>query len=234
METLRQGSHAPLVRFLQRLVNQYIFTLPAGVDTLNEDGNFGIRTAAALRHFQENYRGAHGPLAVDGVAGPQTWRALGLTEERVWPIMQVGQTAAMSCWVVSAGMATGRNSSQAGDGVAWDTDASVGTFGGLPLSAENMDAYAQANGMRRLGALPADVGALQAHVARGPCILIGDWISGGSHVVVISGLYWASLYASMIRIHDPAPMGRGSVAVTDFPTMELSGGAFTPTDLIVR
>ena len=55
-----------------------------------------------------------------------------------------------------------------------------------------------------------------------------------SGVVVISGLYWASLYASMIRIHDPAPMGRGSIAVTDFPTMELSGDAFTPTDLIVR
>jgi Putative peptidoglycan binding domain len=234
MQTLRQGSHAPDVRFLQRLLNQYIFTLPAATEVVDEDGDFGLRTAAALRRFQENYRGVHAPLAVDGVAGPQTWRALGLTEERVWPIMQVGQTADMSCWVVSAGMATGRNSSMAGDGVDWVTDRSAPTFGGLPLSAENMDAYARANGMRRLGALPADVAGLRAHVARGPCILAGDWIAGGSHVVVISGLFWASLYASMIRIHDPAPMGRGSVVLTDFPTIELSGGAFTPTDLIVR
>ena len=63
---LRQGSRGSLVADLQRSLAAKGFN-PGGVD-----GDFGPHTRAALTSFQ---RANH--IAVDGVAGPQTWRALG-------------------------------------------------------------------------------------------------------------------------------------------------------------
>lgn len=233
MHTLRQGSRAPEVRLLQRLVNQYLFTR-RGVPVLDEDGVFGPATAAGLRSFQENYSGRHGRLDVDAVAGHQTWRALGLTHEIAWPVAQVGQNTGMTCWVVAAGLATGRMASEAPATVSIDTDRSSSGFGGMDNNVPNLDAYARANGMRRLGTLPADVAALRPHVQSGPCIMIGDWVLGGTHAVVVSGLYWSTDFASMIRVNDSAPMGTGSISISDYPNVELRSGSFTPTDMIVR
>jgi peptidoglycan hydrolase-like protein with peptidoglycan-binding domain len=58
--TLKQGSKGPEVSQLQQQLG------------LNPDGDFGPKTAAAVRAFQ----GSHG-LTADGVVGPKTWAALG-------------------------------------------------------------------------------------------------------------------------------------------------------------
>jgi putative chitinase len=60
MPTLRKGSTGPEVVRLQRLLH----VKPA-------DGDFGPKTAAAVREFQKS----HG-LVADGVVGPATWKAL--------------------------------------------------------------------------------------------------------------------------------------------------------------
>ncbi|GHF75077.1 peptidoglycan hydrolase-like protein with peptidoglycan-binding domain [Amycolatopsis bartoniae] len=66
--TLRRGSAGPAVRKLQRLLNARMPELtPIAVD-----GQFGPATDARVREFQRR-----AALAVDGVVGPNTWRALG-------------------------------------------------------------------------------------------------------------------------------------------------------------
>lgn len=62
--TLRQGSTGPDVVHLQERLIAHGYVLTA-------DGDFGPRTASAVRMFQQ----ASG-LAVDGVVGPTTWSAL--------------------------------------------------------------------------------------------------------------------------------------------------------------
>jgi Putative peptidoglycan binding domain len=228
MHTLRQGSHDPAVIFLQRLLNQYLFQVP-GADVLNEDGSFGRRTAEALRLFQTNYHGPQGALEPDGIAGPRTWRALGLSSEVTWPVPVVGQIATMSCWVVSAGLATGRMSSDLPETAQFNPDS-----GGLPTNAANLDAYARDNGMRRLQTVPTDIATLMPHIRRGPAIIVGDWSTGGRHVVVVSGVFWASDPGSMIQVNDPLPYGRGSRVITDYPVMNLSDGLFEPIAVIVQ
>lgn len=62
----RQGSRGPHVKEVQCIINRW-----AGWQALRGDGAFGIRTHSWVVYFQER-KG----LKVDGVVGPQTWRAL--------------------------------------------------------------------------------------------------------------------------------------------------------------
>lgn len=64
--TLRRGSEGRDVRRLQRL-----FVMMKTLDVGDIDGIFGPRTEHAVRDFQRD-KG----LTVDGIVGPQTWRAL--------------------------------------------------------------------------------------------------------------------------------------------------------------
>lgn len=66
--TLRRGSQGDAVEELQALLNAKY-----GYD-LEVDGNYGSKTEAAVKDFQKK----HG-LTADGVVGPKTWRALGVT-----------------------------------------------------------------------------------------------------------------------------------------------------------
>ncbi len=63
--TVRKGDRGPTVKLLQQQL------AAVGHDPGDIDGDFGDKTLAALRAFQQ----AHG-LTADGVAGPQTWAAL--------------------------------------------------------------------------------------------------------------------------------------------------------------
>lgn len=65
--TLRLGSRGPEVAQLQKLLNAKIHPIPP----LTPDGNFGLKTEAAVRKFQ-----THQHLKPDGVVGPRTWAAL--------------------------------------------------------------------------------------------------------------------------------------------------------------
>jgi peptidoglycan hydrolase-like protein with peptidoglycan-binding domain len=64
--TLHEGSKGPDVRRLQRILVMIKDLEPIGID-----GIFGARTKHAVRSFQQSEG-----LAVDGIAGPATWRAL--------------------------------------------------------------------------------------------------------------------------------------------------------------
>ncbi len=72
---IQKGSTGPDVKLLQGLLNQKVPLpkLPQG-KKLVEDGIFGSKTDAATRAFQQ-MKG----LKVDGVVGPKTWEALGVT-----------------------------------------------------------------------------------------------------------------------------------------------------------
>ena len=67
---VRRGDKAHPVPSLQYL-------LRARGHTLTVDGDFGPATETAVRTFQQNRQ-----LAVDGIAGPQTWGALIITVRR--------------------------------------------------------------------------------------------------------------------------------------------------------
>ncbi len=62
---LRQGDVLPAVAVAQLLLNRQ-------GESLSVDGNYGPRTAAAVRKFQRDHR----PLSVDGVIGRNTWPRL--------------------------------------------------------------------------------------------------------------------------------------------------------------
>ena len=67
---LRTGSRGGAVEQLQfwlNTISQYVASIPS----VSVDGNFGSRTAAAVRAFQRRYG-----LAVDGVVGEATWNAI--------------------------------------------------------------------------------------------------------------------------------------------------------------
>ena len=68
--TLRKGAEGELVKTLQMMLND---ETDAGLDV---DGKFGAKTEAAVIHFQ----GLH-DLKEDGIVGPKTWAALGVTPE---------------------------------------------------------------------------------------------------------------------------------------------------------
>jgi hypothetical protein len=230
MQTLRQGSRQAHVIMLQRLLNE-VFVNDHSVQALDEDGVFGRLTDQQVRLAQSRGRMPDGrPLVVDGVVGTNTWRALGLQIEVLWPMPTIGQSTGMSCWSVAQGLASGRLTS------VQPMNAELGSAGGLLTDLPNLDNYAAESGMRLLPSVPTVPELLLPHLRRGPIILIGDWMGGGQHAVVISGyMQGGSAYSTMIQIHNPLPVGLGSVSVTDYPLMQIQGGgAFSPYALIVK
>ena len=238
MQTLRKHRADPHNIYLQRLLNA-AFTQVRDADVLDEDNDFGNRTEALLIRFQSEYRGPLGRLTADGIAGQNTWRALGLQVEISHPLPMVGQNTAMSCWVVAAGLATGRMSSDVPSAANFQPVNTpytpVMAPGGLAPDLNNLTTFARELRMRLHPMVPMTVEQLEPVVQRGPAILVGRWVSGGLHAIVISGFFSAGTpFTRMIRINNPAPMGRGSISVTDYPNMALVGGPFDPYALITR
>lgn len=229
MQILRPGSRDAAVLVLQRLLNRQFDATP-GFPGIVEDAIFGGITERYIRQFQGRARNRAGqPLVVDGVVGGLTWAALGLSDEVLWPLPRVGQNTGMSCWVVSRGIATGNMTSAT-------TAAQLGNTQGLLPDLANLETFAAECNMRLLSQTPAAISEIVPHVRRGPVMLGGTWGDGAMHMVVISGFVAASsLNQTLLRIHDPAPFGQGSVVFTDFPGMLLtSNGTFDPYAAIVR
>lgn len=72
--TIRKGSNGSAVKLLQEILKS--FAVPA-FDPGPIDGDFGVKTEAAVKAFQGFSTDFDGnPLAVDGIVGPKTWAAL--------------------------------------------------------------------------------------------------------------------------------------------------------------
>lgn len=229
MNILRMGSRDPQVVFLQRLLNNALVH-DRTVAVLDEDGAFGQLTLTAVTRFQSTYSGPVGRLNPDGVVGPLTWRALGLMVEVSHNLPTIGQMTTMSCWVVSGGLATGRMASVIPGQASFDP-----SDGGLHPNLDNMQRWATSLNMRLVHQPPATIEPLEPMLRRGPVILVGKWISGGYHAVVISGYYSGPIpYTRMIRVNNSLPAGRGSVQLTDYPSIMLNNQGMNPYVLLTR
>lgn len=229
MITLRMGSRDPHVVFLQRLLNNALVH-DRTVPVLDEDGAFGQLTLTNVYRFQNTYSGPMGRLNPDGVVGPATWRALGLTVEVSHNLPMVGQMTGMSCWVVSGGLATGRLASVIPGQASYDP-----TDGGLHPNLDNLQQWATSLNMYLVHQPPQTIEPLEPMIRRGPVILVGKWISGGFHAVVISGYFSGPIpYTRMIRVNNSLPLGRGSVELSDYPSIMLGNQGMTPYALLTR
>jgi peptidoglycan hydrolase-like protein with peptidoglycan-binding domain len=111
MSALRQGSHGPEVRRLQRTL-----VMLKLLDYEQIDGAFGPKTEAAVRAFQESEG-----LTVDGVVGPATSAALPPAPDT--PLLQRGAHGA-AVKALQHGLRT-----YGGAGAATDPGAIDGDFG---------------------------------------------------------------------------------------------------------
>ena len=200
MDTLRVGSSGFKVQYLQRLLNKALARDHAAGTRLSEDGAYGPLTEAAVRAFQTRRRS----ITVDGTAGSQTWGALGLGLELEHPqVIQFGQPTHTSCWSAAATSILGNQSVGPGR-------ASLEAGGGMTPSIDNLETFARGLGWRMLNHSPG-VQELVSLCQQKPL-----WIAGAGvnfkHAVVFSGVYSDGTDdGTMLRIHDPWPVGRGRV-----------------------
>jgi hypothetical protein len=200
MQTLRQGARGPQIKLLQRLLN-----LKRRATVLSEDGAFGPRSDAEVRSFQSANR-----LTADGVVGPNTWRALGLTIDIDHRVTLFPQPTNMTCWSAAATMLFGNISVGPGG-------AAVTPSGGLQSAHANVEAFARAFGLTIHAPMTWTVQGFAALLRRGPL-----WVGGvqplgspaatqSGHVVVV-GSMWGNGDAdgTMLLIYDPWPPGIGS------------------------
>jgi hypothetical protein len=202
MDILRRGNRGFKVEFLQRLLNKAARRESVGGTLLVVDGNFGPLTETALRAFQ----GRHRPLVVDGVAGNQTWNALGLRTEREHArVILFGQPTGTSCWSAAATMILGNQSVGPGG-------ATIVVGGGLSGTMENLQAFARSLGWQMLNHSPGV--QEMVNLVRRTSVWIKAGGSNWAHAVVLSGVYSdgdSSGDGTIFRIHDPWPPGRGRI-----------------------
>ena len=195
MDTLRRPSRSPQVKLVQRLINLRLSPVPR----LGEDSIFGPKTDAAVRSFQRSNR-----LTPDGIVGPRTWRALGVTIDISHRIRLYGQPTVMTCWSAAATMLTGTNMSVGPGGAA------LGPTGGLKPSFANVQAFASAHGLRIHAPQSWSTQGLASVMRRGP-IWVAGWIPSG-HAVVYGGIHGdGAPDGTLIVIYDPWPPGTGAV-----------------------
>jgi hypothetical protein len=200
MDILGIGSSGFKVQYLQRLLNKALVRDHAAGTPLNEDGSYGPITQNAVRAFQ----GRHPSIIADGVAGGQTWGALGLRLEREHNrVIKFGQPTHTSCWSAAATSILANQSVGPGR-------AALETDGGMTPSIDNLEIFARGLGWPMLNHSPG-VQELVSLCQQKPL-----WIAGAGahfkHAVVFSGVYSDGTDdGTMLRIHDPWPVGRGRI-----------------------
>lgn len=231
MESLGPGSRSMAVRVAQRLMNVGL-RQARGFTHLAEDGVYGRRTEDGVALLQE----LRSVRSEAGFIGPLTWRAMGLAREIDHSVRLIGQQYEDGCWSAAAAMVMGVEAS-IGPGMASLQHDAEGHVGGLSSTAANVTAFADVVGGRAVDA-PEAAGGLIAPLSRGPLWFAGDARVGhrwAGHVVVISGLWTNGTPAgTLIRIHDPWPVGRGAIYLTDYPRARVAGYPFRPWAIIVR
>ncbi|MFO0341088.1 MAG: papain-like cysteine protease family protein [Acidobacteriota bacterium] len=201
MRNVQEGSRGFEVAYLQRLLN-----LRSGA-ALREDGLFGPRTRRALEAWQSSTGRPR-----TGSAGQAEFQQLGMQTCFEHPVVLVGQPTSTSCWSAAMTMMRGSNRS-IGPGAA-----SLGALGGLQSSRQNVETFARQNGLRVLSSMTSyGVPQLCGWLSRGPVLAIGAGHIGPrafSHACVLSGIisdHNPNGSGTVIRIHDPEPVGIGSI-----------------------
>lgn len=240
MRNLRIGDTGADVMFAQLLHNNHDLTLRA--PRLREDGVFGPRTQAAIQRFQTLALPALGPGGAimpntplrPGVIDAETWRALGAGEAVEHGVSMIAQYNRNMCWHACMDMLLG------GGRCRYLPAAMLDTSGGRnhgQLQVAALDQYATMLGGRKVAA-PRTESALCDLIRSRPAVLTGTWVrAGGGHAVVLSGFYRNAAcndWATIVRVHNPWPVGIGAVQGSGYPFMELDGGAFNANWLIVR
>lgn len=224
MRNISLGSRGADVRFAQRLIN-IASVNDRDYVSLIEDGVFGRRTDAAVRRYQE--RTAH--VGPNGVVDLTLWRRLGLAHEIDHRVMLVPQHTGFSCWSACVAMIRGVQASFAVRGTNLSTN--QGDFGSLVNRPENIRQYAESLGRRAHEVKAPFARDLATSLRRGPVILFGVRAQTGRHAVVISGLWPTQALDdndTVIRVHNPSPIGRGTEEATMYPDMFLESEGFTP------
>jgi uncharacterized protein (TIGR02594 family) len=105
LPVLRKGSTGPSVSYMQSLIPKWI------------DGDFGSTTESLLKEFQRSKK-----LIVDGICGPDTWKALGATvTEPIEPPVEIGWIHEITA-TVFGGAADNEHSAYAPYDLLNDTD----------------------------------------------------------------------------------------------------------------
>ncbi len=209
MRMLQKGSTGPEVGLLRRMLNRKMLPSPNLTETklygARYNGavnfvNFGPKTDAAVRKFQ----GSKG-LKCDGVVGPKTWKALGLTIDINKQVMPASQPTNDTCYAAAATMVLGPQASQSFDP------------GPAPAGTANDDHWAQTFASQfswqlEYGRTPMPAG-LTGFLSTGPFWFAGNLPFPGStsyHAVVVGSMWGdGDSERTMLLIYDPWPVGNG-------------------------
>jgi len=211
VRTLKQGSKGPDVGLLRRLLNRKLVPSPnlpeAHIFGAHYNGavahiDFGPKMDTAVRALQHSKR-----LKVDGIVGPRTWSALGLTVDISKPVTLASQPSNNTCYAAAATMVLGPGASMSFDP------------GPLPAGVAPDDHWARAFAQRfswrlEYGMTPTP-GALEGFLRSGAFWIAGNlpFPAGPSYHAVVVGAIWGDRDAdhTMLLIYDPWPANIGEV-----------------------
>ncbi len=232
MRTMRNFCQGVDVYFLQRLLNKAAARSPASLKRIAEDGRFGRETDAAVRAFQALPRPLR--LKVDGVVGPMSWPALGLSVEVDHRLNLRFQGTNWNCWQAAATMvseARGRPVSVATSPEHMQYYLSSG------MTGSQADAQlARELGWRQLNQSPG-LAELISIMRRTPIYVSGVLTAiNGGHAVAFGGLYSdGQPDGTVIKVYNPSPVGSGLIHHMFFNNMvsPISGSPFFPRQFLV-
>ena len=209
MRTLQQGNTGPEVGLLRRLLNRKAVPSPrlpeANVNGARYNGamariDFGPQTHNAVKAFQR----ARG-LKEDGIVGPKTWKALGLTIDINCRVVPASQPTNNTCYAAAATMVLGPMGAMSFDP------------GPTPPGVAPDDHWARTFSRQftwhiEYGMSPMP-GALARFFSGGPFWFAGNlpFPTGPSYHAVVAGSMWGDDTAegTMVLIHDPWPPNAG-------------------------
>ena len=211
MRTLKKGNSGPEVGLLRRLLNRNLMRSPslpeANIFGARYNGavpkiDFGPQMDSAVRVFQRT-KG----LKEDGIVGPLTWRALGLTLDVNRPVSPTGQPTNDTCYAAAATMVLG------------PTGSASFNPGPTPQGVAGDDHWARA--FARQFSWPLEYGttylpdALARFLHASPFWFAGNlpFPTGASYHAVVVGAIWGDgdPDGTMLLIYDPWPVKVGEV-----------------------
>ncbi|MEM7024181.1 MAG: papain-like cysteine protease family protein [Pseudomonadota bacterium] len=183
------------MKLIQRLLNLRL----RPPTRLREDAIYGAKTDQVVRQFQEART-----LRVDGIVGPNTWRALGSKIDASHRVTLFAQWTNMSCWSAAATMLFGNRSVGPGS-------ATLGPSGGLRPSAQNVQQFANSHGLHMHYPQSWTVAGLVKLLRHSGPLWVAGWVPSG-HAVVYAGIFGdGTPDGTMLLIYDPWPPGVGNI-----------------------